>query len=50
MIHPSVSVKDINKLYLFAHEQGVKTLYYQFSVSSAQSFVRDILECSSCES
>jgi len=50
MIHPSVPVKDINKLYLFAHEQGVKTLYYQFSVSSAQSFVRDILECSSCES
>jgi ribonucleoside-diphosphate reductase alpha chain len=49
MIHPSVSAKDINKLYLSAHEQGVKTLYYQFSQSSAQSFARDILECSSCE-
>ncbi len=50
MIHPSVPAKDVNKLYLFAHEQGIKTLYYQFSVSSAQSFVRNILECASCES
>lgn len=49
MIHPSVPAKDINKLYLSAHEQGVKTLYYQFSQSSAQSFARDILECASCE-
>lgn len=49
MIHPSVPAKDINQLYLFAHEQGVKTLYYQFSMSSAQSFARDILECASCE-
>jgi ribonucleoside-diphosphate reductase alpha chain len=50
MIHPSVSAKDINTLYLFAHEQGVKTLYYQFSQSSAQSFARDILDCASCHS
>lgn len=49
MIHPSVPAKDINQLYLFAHEQGVKTLYYQFSMSSAQSFARNILECVSCE-
>ncbi|MDC1282365.1 ribonucleoside-diphosphate reductase subunit alpha [bacterium] len=49
MIHPSVSAKDINKLYLSAHEEGVKTLYYQFSQSSAQSFSRNILECASCE-
>ena len=49
MIHPSVPAKDINQLYLFAHEQGVKTLYYQFSMSSAQSFARNILECASCE-
>ena len=48
MIHPSVSAKDINTLYLYAHEEGVKTLYYQFSQSSAQSFARDILECDSC--
>jgi len=49
MIHPSVPAKDINQLYLFAHETGVKTLYYQFSISSAQSFARNILECASCE-
>ena len=48
MIDPSVPAKDINQLYLFAHEQGVKTLYYQFSVSSAQAFSRNILECDSC--
>jgi ribonucleoside-diphosphate reductase alpha chain len=49
MIHPSVPAKDINQLYLFAHESGVKTLYYQFSISSAQAFARNILECASCE-
>jgi len=50
MIHPSVAAKDINQLYLYAHEEGIKTLYYQFSQSSAQSFARNILECVSCES
>jgi len=50
MIHPSVPAKDINQLYLYAWEEGVKTLYYQFSQSSAQSFSRNILECISCES
>tara|TARA_R100000329_G_scaffold89310_2_gene74921 strand:+ start:1866 stop:3491 length:1626 start_codon:yes stop_codon:yes gene_type:complete len=49
MIDPSIPAKDINKLYLYAWEEGVKTLYYQFSQSSAQAFSRNILECSSCE-
>jgi len=49
MIHPSVSAKDINQLYLYAWEEGIKTLYYQFSQSSAQQFSRNILECESCE-
>jgi len=49
MIDPSVSAKHINQLYLYAWEEGVKTLYYQFSKSSAQDFARNILECSSCE-
>ena len=47
-IHPSVPAKDINQLYLYAWKEGIKTLYYQFSESSAQSFVRNILECASC--
>jgi len=50
MIHPSIPTKDINQLYLYAHEEGVKTLYYQFSQNSAQSFSRNILDCVSCES
>lgn len=49
MIHPSVPAKDINQLYLYAHGEGIKTLYYQYSQSSAQSFARNILECKSCE-
>lgn len=49
MIHPSVPAKDINQLYLYAWEEGVKTLYYQFSQSSAQQFSRNILECDSCQ-
>jgi ribonucleoside-diphosphate reductase alpha chain len=49
MLHPSIPAKDINQLYLYAWEEGIKTLYYQYSQSSAQSFVRDILECVNCE-
>jgi ribonucleoside-diphosphate reductase alpha chain len=49
MIHPSIQAKDINQLYLYAHEEGVKTLYYQFSQNSAQAFSRNILECVNCE-
>ena len=49
MIHPSVPAKDINQLYLYAWEEGIKTLYYQFSQSSAQSFSRKINECNSCQ-
>lgn len=49
MIHPSVPAKEINKLYIYAWQEGVKTLYYQFSQSSAQSFAREINECASCE-
>lgn len=48
-IHPSVSAKDINKLYIYAWEEGIKTLYYQFSQNAAQSFAREINECKSCE-
>lgn len=49
MIHPSVPPKEINKLYIYAWEEGVKTLYYQFSQSAAQSYAREINECNSCE-
>jgi ribonucleoside-diphosphate reductase alpha chain len=49
MIHPTIPAKDINQLYLYAHEEGVKTLYYQYSQNSAQAFSRNILECVNCE-
>jgi len=48
-IHPSISAKDINQLYIYGWKEGIKTLYYQFSKSSAQSFSRDINNCMSCE-
>lgn len=48
-IHPKTSPKDVNTLLLKAHELGIKTLYYQRSVSLAQEFGVNILECASCE-
>lgn len=47
--HPETSPKDINKLILMAHEEGVKTLYYQYSTNAAQEFNRSLLECSACD-
>ena len=49
MIHPDTPIKDLNQLYVIAEELGMKTLYYQFSMSAAQKFNRDLLNCSSCE-
>ena len=46
----TVSIKDINQLYIEAWERGVKSLYYQKSVNAAQKFSRDVLECRVCES
>jgi len=40
MIDPAVSAKDLNALYLYAWEKGVKTLYYQHSMNAAQQFGR----------
>lgn len=48
-IHPKTPTKDVNMLYLTAHELGLKGLYYQFSMNAAQAFNRDLLTCSSCE-
>jgi len=40
MLAPDTPVKDINKLYIQAWKQGVKTLYYQHSMNAAQQMVR----------
>ncbi len=44
MIDPSMSVKDLNALYLSAWKKGVKTLYYQHSMNAAQQFGRKKLQ------
>lgn len=49
MIHPDTSAKDINKLHLLAFEEGVKGLYYQYSINASQKFSQELLTCSSCE-
>lgn len=49
MIHPNTPAKDINELLLFAHESGIKTLYYQHSINSAKEFSRELLNCVNCE-
>jgi ribonucleoside-diphosphate reductase alpha chain len=40
MIDPSMPTKDLNALYLYAWEKGIKTLYYQHSMNAAQQFGR----------
>lgn len=54
MIDPGMPTKDINKLLIDAWKLGVKTLYYQHSMNSAQAFARrklnlNDLVCTSCE-
>jgi ribonucleoside-diphosphate reductase alpha chain len=52
MLDPDMSVKDINALYLYAWEMGIKNLYYSFSMSAAQALTRKRVQstdCASCE-
>jgi ribonucleoside-diphosphate reductase alpha chain len=52
MLDPDMSVKEINTLYLYAWEMGVKNLYYSFSMSAAQALTRKRVQsmgCASCE-
>ena len=44
MIDPNIPAKDLNSLYLYAWEKGVKTLYYQHSMNAAQQFGRKKLQ------
>jgi ribonucleoside-diphosphate reductase alpha chain len=55
MVPPDMPTKEINKLLVDAWKLGVKTLYYQHSMNSAQSFSRkklqlNDLQCVACES
>lgn len=52
MLDPDLSVKEINQLYLYAWEMGIKSLYYSYSMSAAQSLTRKRVmstECAACE-
>lgn len=50
MIHSSIDIKDVNRLYIEAWKKGVKTLYYQRSSSlSKEMAVKSFGGCSSCE-
>lgn len=52
MLDPDMSVKDINALYLYAHDMGIKNLYYSYSMSKAQSLTRKKVmstDCAACE-
>jgi ribonucleoside-diphosphate reductase alpha chain len=52
MMPSSVPVKEINALMFYAHDMGIKTLYYQFGMSQAQELSRKKVMnegCVSCE-
>jgi len=52
MLDPDMSVKEINQLYLYAWEMGIKSLYYSYSMSAAQSLTRKRVMaegCAACE-
>jgi ribonucleoside-diphosphate reductase alpha chain len=51
-VNPSVPAKEINALYMYAWQLGIKTLYYQHSVNAAQQFgrLKDLQNCQSCQS
>ena len=48
MVHPDMSPKEINKIYITAWKLGLKSLYYQHSMNAAQKF-KQKKSCESCE-
>ena len=48
MLDPDMTVKEINQLYLYAYDMGVKSLYYSYSMSAAQALTRKRVLSSSC--
>lgn len=50
MVHPSIPPKQVSQLLIEGWKLGVKTFYYQRSANPAQQLMRNITQCSSCES
>lgn len=48
MLDPDMTVKEINALYLYAWEMGIKSLYYSYSMSAAQALTRKRVMASGC--
>jgi ribonucleoside-diphosphate reductase alpha chain len=48
MLDPDTPVKEINALYLTAWRLGIKSLYYSFSMSAAQSLTRKQVSSDGC--
>ena len=48
-IPSEIAIKDVNKLFIEAWRQGVKTLYYQRSSSVSKEQLTNIVSCTSCE-
>lgn len=48
MISSKMETREINQIYLYAWEMGVKSLYYQKSTNAAQDAARD-RACAACE-
>lgn len=42
MFHPTVTPKEINRIYLKAHDLGIKAIYYQMGMNASQAFSRTI--------
>lgn len=48
MINPNTTAKELNELYLYAWQNGIKSLYYQHSTNAAQKFYQSSV-CLACE-
>lgn len=50
LVPGTMPAKEINKLHIYAWQQGVKALYYQHSFNAAQVAKRKKVSCVGCES
>lgn len=49
LVHPKTPTKDVNSLMMYAYKNGIKSLYYQHSISAVQEFSNNIdVNCVAC--
>ena len=49
LVHPKTPIKEVNALMMYAYKNGIKSLYYQHSISAVQEFTNNFSNCTSCE-